>query len=34
VKLTVSLLRARPRVTSSTLGRLIRLSEAPGVKRK
>jgi hypothetical protein len=33
-KLTVSLLRARPRVTSSTLGRLIRLSEAPGVKRK
>lgn len=34
VKLTVSLLRARPRVTSSTLGRLIRLSEAPSVKRK
>lgn len=34
MKLTVSLLRARPRVTSSTLGRLIRLSEAPGVKRK
>lgn len=34
VKLTVSLLRARPRVMSSTLGRLIRLSEAPGVKRK
>ncbi len=34
VKLTVSLLRARPRVASSTLGRLIRLSEAPGVKRK
>jgi hypothetical protein len=34
VKLTVSLLRARPRVTASALGRLIRLSEAPGVKQK
>lgn len=34
VKLTVSLLRARPRVQPSALGQIIRISEAPGIRKK
>jgi hypothetical protein len=34
VKLTVSLLRARPRVQPSALGQIIRISESPGARKK